>query len=168
MARAASIAICTNYGDIHGFWWDANVLGTEDRSINNMIYELQPKAIINNRGFDEGDFGTPERDFNEKDYISFDGQPIEDYQVNLELIERVRSGKWNPNDNDYDSPQKDAMAARGYWQTFQKVKESCPFFGRGLPGNSTKFLRSSFFDSLFTFHVKLSLQKIIFNVEKMD
>ena len=28
-----------------------------------MIRELQPKAVINNRGFDEGDFGTPERDF---------------------------------------------------------------------------------------------------------
>ena len=24
---------------------------------------LQPKAVINNRGFDEGDFGTPERDY---------------------------------------------------------------------------------------------------------
>ena len=27
-----------------------------------MIRTLQPSAIINNRGFDEGDFGTPERD----------------------------------------------------------------------------------------------------------
>ena len=31
-----------------------------------MIRKLQPKAVINNRGFDEGDFGTPERDY-EKD-----------------------------------------------------------------------------------------------------
>jgi len=28
-----------------------------------MIRKLQPQAAINNRGFDEGDFGTPERDF---------------------------------------------------------------------------------------------------------
>jgi alpha-L-fucosidase len=28
-----------------------------------MIRTLQPAAVINNRGFDEGDFGTPERDF---------------------------------------------------------------------------------------------------------
>lgn len=27
-----------------------------------MIRTLQPSAVINNRGFDEGDFGTPERD----------------------------------------------------------------------------------------------------------
>ncbi len=28
-----------------------------------MIRKLQPKAVINNRGFDDGDFGTPERDY---------------------------------------------------------------------------------------------------------
>ena len=28
-----------------------------------MIRSLQPKAVINNRGFDEGDYSTPERDF---------------------------------------------------------------------------------------------------------
>jgi alpha-L-fucosidase len=58
--------LCTNYGPIHGFWWDMNVTGVVDESINNMIRELQPACVINNRGFDEGDFGTPERDF-EKD-----------------------------------------------------------------------------------------------------
>jgi len=56
--------LCTNYGDIHGFWWDMNVPQYKDKSINSLIRKLQPKAVINNRGFDEGDFGTPERDFN--------------------------------------------------------------------------------------------------------
>ncbi len=55
--------LCTNYGEIHGFWWDMNVDKHVDRSINDMIRKLQPKAVINNRGFDDGDFGTPERDF---------------------------------------------------------------------------------------------------------
>ncbi len=55
--------LCTNYGELHGFWWDMNVEKTKDASINAMIRQLQPKAVINNRGFDEGDFGTPERDF---------------------------------------------------------------------------------------------------------
>ncbi len=49
---------------------------------------------------------------------------IEGYQVSPELIEQVRSGKWNPAGNDLDKGHKDAMAARGYWQSFQKVKES--------------------------------------------
>lgn len=55
--------LCTNYGKIHGFWWDMNVPQHRDTSINDMIRKLQPDAVINNRGFDEGDFGTPERDF---------------------------------------------------------------------------------------------------------
>ena len=53
--------LCTRYGEIHGFWWDANVIKHQDPSINAMIRSLQPKAVINNRGFDAGDFGTPER-----------------------------------------------------------------------------------------------------------
>lgn len=55
--------LCTDYGEIHGFWWDMNVPGYKDQSVNAMIRKLQPKAVINNRGFDEGDFGTPERDY---------------------------------------------------------------------------------------------------------
>ncbi len=54
--------LCTRYGEIHGFWWDMNVTGLVDRSINDTVRSLQPSAVINNRGFDEGDFGTPERD----------------------------------------------------------------------------------------------------------
>ena len=55
--------LCSNYGEIHGFWWDMNVPQFKDPSINEMIRQLQPNAVINNRGFDEGDFGTPERDY---------------------------------------------------------------------------------------------------------
>jgi alpha-L-fucosidase len=55
--------LCTNYGKINGFWWDMNVPLYKDPSVNQMIRTLQPAAVINNRGFDEGDFGTPERDF---------------------------------------------------------------------------------------------------------
>jgi alpha-L-fucosidase len=54
--------LCSNYGEIHGIWWDMNVPEYYDPSVNAMIRKLQPKAIINNRGFDEGDYGTPERD----------------------------------------------------------------------------------------------------------
>ena len=49
---------------------------------------------------------------------------IERYRVTPELIERVSSGKWENNTNEEDKKQKDAMAARGYWQAFQKVKET--------------------------------------------
>ena len=60
--RAQLRELCTNYGEIHGIFWDMNVAGYADPTINQMIRELQPKAIINDRGYDEGDYGTPERD----------------------------------------------------------------------------------------------------------
>lgn len=49
---------------------------------------------------------------------------IERYRVTPELIELVRSGEWDPSNNDADKKHRDAMAARGYWQAFQLVKES--------------------------------------------
>lgn len=49
---------------------------------------------------------------------------IEKYRVTPELIEKVKSGTWNHQENDADKNERDAMAARGYWQAFQKVKES--------------------------------------------
>lgn len=49
---------------------------------------------------------------------------IERYHVTPELIEKVRSGEWDPNSNEEDKKYQDAMAARGYWQAFQQVKKS--------------------------------------------
>ncbi|MDO9225281.1 MAG: Fic family protein [Pseudomonadota bacterium] len=49
---------------------------------------------------------------------------IEGYRVNRELIERVRTGNWNPDTEEDDRNQRNAMAARGYWQAFQAVRES--------------------------------------------
>jgi len=53
--------LCTNYGEIHQIFWDVNVLEWYDPRVNEMIRSLQPKAVINDRGPDPGDFGTPER-----------------------------------------------------------------------------------------------------------
>ncbi|MCY4030729.1 MAG: Fic family protein [Hyphomicrobiales bacterium] len=47
---------------------------------------------------------------------------IEGYRVTPELIERVRSGDWNPEKNKGDREQMDALAARGYWQAYQSVR----------------------------------------------
>ena len=49
---------------------------------------------------------------------------IEGYRVSAELIERVRSGTWNPDVSEQDREHVDALAARGYWQAFQVVKKS--------------------------------------------
>ena len=63
--------LCTNYGTIHGFWWDMNVPKYVDDSVNEMIRNLQPAAVINNRGYGEGDFSTPERNFQENPTLPF-------------------------------------------------------------------------------------------------
>jgi hypothetical protein len=47
---------------------------------------------------------------------------IEGYTVSPDLIERVRGGDWNPDNHDSDWPNRDALAARGYWQAFQIMK----------------------------------------------
>ena len=61
---------------------------------------------------------------------AYNSLSIEGYRVSAELIERVRSGNWNP-ENGADREHQDALAARGYWQAFQKVKDTV---GRILQG----------------------------------
>ncbi|MBF0469996.1 MAG: Fic family protein [Gammaproteobacteria bacterium] len=49
---------------------------------------------------------------------------IEGYRVSPELIERVRSGSWNPDEDENDREHRNALAARGYWQAYQAVRKS--------------------------------------------
>jgi fido (protein-threonine AMPylation protein) len=58
---------------------------------------------------------------------------IEGYRVTTDLIERVRSGTWNPDGSEQDREQRNAMAARGYWQAYQAVQES---IGKVLKGQN--------------------------------
>jgi alpha-L-fucosidase len=53
--------LLTGYGKIYTFFWDIPPM-IEDRSINELVRKLQPGIYINDRGFDKGDFSTPERD----------------------------------------------------------------------------------------------------------
>jgi len=61
--------LLTDYGKIQSFFWDIPPK-TRDKSLNELIRKLQPGIYINNRGYDEGDFSTPER-------ISADGTSFE-------------------------------------------------------------------------------------------
>ena len=49
---------------------------------------------------------------------------IEGYRVSPALIDRVRSGDWNPDRRPEDRAHRDALAARGYWQAHQAVLAS--------------------------------------------
>ena len=54
----------------------------------------------------------------EKVYVTdaYHSLSIEGYHVNPELIDRMRSGDWNPDTDERDREHRDALAARGYWQ----------------------------------------------------
>jgi len=49
---------------------------------------------------------------------------IEGYRVSPVLMERVRSGEWNREENADDREHRNALTARGYWQAYQAVRES--------------------------------------------
>ena len=49
---------------------------------------------------------------------------IEGYRVTPELIDRVRSGAWDPHENFRDRESRDALAARGYWLAFRRVRRA--------------------------------------------
>jgi Fic family protein len=55
---------------------------------------------------------------------AYNSLSIEGYQVTPELIEKVRLGEWNPVDSVQDREQVAAMAARGYYETFQRVERN--------------------------------------------
>lgn len=62
----------------------------------------------------------------EERYVSdaYNSLSIEGYRVTDELIERVARGDWNPDGDPEHDKARDALAARGYYQAFQAVKES--------------------------------------------
>lgn len=57
--------LLTNYGKIDVLWfdvsWPLKAAGWESERMNQMIFELQPEIIVNNRNGLEGDFATPEQ-----------------------------------------------------------------------------------------------------------
>jgi hypothetical protein len=55
---------------------------------------------------------------------AYNSLSIEGYMVTRELIEKVRSGNWDPVENKDDKDHKSALAAKGYSLAYKKVKES--------------------------------------------
>jgi hypothetical protein len=49
---------------------------------------------------------------------------IEGYRVSTELIQRVRTGKWDPDNIENDKEHTAVLAARGYWLAFKSVEVS--------------------------------------------
>jgi len=58
--------LCTNYGKIDILWYDVDwpltPQGWESQRMNDMVFQLQPDILVNNRNGLAGDFGTPEQE----------------------------------------------------------------------------------------------------------
>ena len=58
--------LCTNYGKLDILWydvaWPLDAKGWESQKMNDMVLQLQPDIIVNNRNLLAGDFGTPEQE----------------------------------------------------------------------------------------------------------
>lgn len=106
--------LCTNYGKIGGIWWDMNVPEVKDPSVDALIRSLQPGAVINNRGFSDGDFGTPERDWGEKETAG-----AARFATPVEACQSVGSQSWSYRENEdyfsaaYLTRAIDSFLARG-------------------------------------------------------
>jgi fido (protein-threonine AMPylation protein) len=75
---------------------------------------------------------------------------IEGYSVTPELIDRVRAGGWDPENHDDDRKNRDALAARGYWQAFQAVKTSVTEIIAGAnPGALARTAHRDWYRELF-------------------
>jgi hypothetical protein len=75
---------------------------------------------------------------------------IEGYKVSADLIEKVRSGNWNPDKTKDDQKDQNALAARGYYQAFQSVKQSIEKVLRGEnAGTITAKDHASWYRELF-------------------
>jgi fido (protein-threonine AMPylation protein) len=66
---------------------------------------------------------------------------IEGYSVTPTLIERVQHGNWDPEHHEDDRQSRDSLAARGYWQAFQRVKTTVAEVIAG--GNAGALARSA-------------------------
>lgn len=85
---------------------------------------------------------------------------IEGFRVSPALIERVRSGDWNPDESRDDRELCNALAARGYWQAYQAVRESVRKVLEGInPGTVAEDAHGDWYREMFAPSVTAGLLK---------
>ncbi len=87
---------------------------------------------------------------------------IERYRVTPELIAKVSSGAWDSQENEDDRKQRDAMAARGYYQAFLEVKKTITAILDGAaPGLQAEKDHSKWYRELFDPSVTAGILKAV-------
>lgn len=82
--RAQIQELLTGYGKIDALFWDIPAPADQyDPSVNAFVRSLQPDILINDRGFSEGDYKTPERTV-----------PTEPFSGRTEACQSVGAESW--------------------------------------------------------------------------
>lgn len=82
---------------------------------------------------------------------AYNSLSIEGYQVSKELIEKVKRAEWHPDQDLAAKQQRDALAARGYYEAFLSVKESvAKVLKEETPGKVAAHDLSHWYQKLFT------------------
>jgi hypothetical protein len=98
----------------------------------------------------------------EESYVTdaYHSLSIEGYRVSRELIEKVRSGRWVPDQDEGDRNLKDAMAARGYWQAYQEVRTNLEKALQGEnPGRVARSTHGNWYREMFAPSITAGLLK---------
>ena len=85
---------------------------------------------------------------------------IEGYRVTADLIEKIRNGNWNPDNNTSDRTTRDAMAAKGYHEAHKVVIDDLTKILRGEnPGAVFRNGLSRWYQALFSPSVQAGIVK---------
>ena len=149
--------LCTKYGKIDIWWWDAvtwngmfNKEMWDSENVTRMIRELQPGIVINNRASLPGDFDTPEQHLGGfQDWRPWEtciplssewcysGKPARSFDQLMQLIVGAACGNgnlllsWGPHwDGAFDEGQKQRLFEIGDWL---KVNGASIYGTRGGP-----------------------------------
>lgn len=75
---------------------------------------------------------------------------IEGYRVTDEMIRRVATGAWNPEQHATDADARNAMAAHGYWRAFEAVEQSLQsILSNKNPGDVTRGDHGTWYRAMF-------------------
>ncbi len=89
---------------------------------------------------------------------AYNSLSIEGFEVDEELVERIRDHQWNPDQLPRDSEARNALAARGYYEAFQEVKKTIADILNG--GNAGEILEkdlAKWYLSLFASSVRAGI-----------
>lgn len=129
-----------------------------------LMWQSMKESIIERFPLSPGSFGDLEDYLNRVQEIyvtdAYHSLSIEGYRVSRDLVERVKSGSWYPDADSKDRERRDALAARGYWQAYQAVRNSLKRVLRGEnPGTVADDDHGTWYRELFAPGVTAGLLK---------